>query len=412
MNRRVVITGLGPISPIGIGKETYWESLHQGKSGISEITFFDAADYSTRIAGEVNDFDVSAFIPPKSSRRMDRFTQFAVAASKLALDDANLKIESSIADRVGVVVGSGIGGLGTMEKQHKVLQEKGPRRVSPFLVPMMICDLAAGEVSIFFGARGPNICLVTACATSTHAIGEAYEIIKRGDADICIAGGSEAGITPLGVAGFCAARALSTRNEEPQRASRPFDAERDGFVIGEGAGIVILETLEGAKSRNAPIYAEVVGFGMTGDAYHITAPDPTSQGAVRAMQSALLEAGIEPSRVDYINAHGTSTPYNDEFETEAIKEVFKEHAHNLAISSTKSMTGHLLGAAGAIELIACAMAIETGIIPPTINYEKPDPKCDLFYVPNGSIERNISIAMSNSFGFGGHNATLVIKQPE
>lgn len=412
MSRRVVITGLGPVTPVGIGKNRYWESLCQGKSGISEISFFDAAEYSTKIAGEVRDFDASDFIEPKSLRRMDRFTHFAIAATKLALEDADLQIGPSIADRVGVVVGSGIGGLETMETQHKVLLEKGPRRVSPFLVPMMICDLAAGEVSIMYGAKGPNICLVTACATSTHAIGEAYEIIKRGDADICIAGGSEAGLTPLGVAGFCAARALSTRNDEPQRASRPFDAERDGFVIGEGAGIIILETLEGAKNRNAHIYGEVVGFGMTGDAYHITAPDPTGQGAIRAMQSALAETNIAPSQVDYINAHGTSTQYNDEYETLAIKEVFKEHAYNLAVSSTKSMTGHLLGAAGAIELISCALAIETGVIPPTINYEKPDPKCDLYYVPNEAIERNVSVAMSNSFGFGGHNATLVIKSLE
>jgi len=291
-----------------------------------------------------------------------------------------------------------------------VMLEKGPRRVSPFLVPMMICDLAAGEISIMFGAKGPNICLVTACATSTHTIGDAFEIIKRGDAEICIAGGSEAGITPLGVAGFCAARALSTRKEEPERASRPFDLERDGFVISEGAGIVILESLENALERGAHIYAEVAGFGMTGDGYHITAPDPSGRGAMRAMQIALDKAGIPPNELDYINAHGTSTQYNDEFETMAIKEVFKEHAYELAISSTKSMTGHLLGAAGAVELIACALAIETGIIPPTINYENPDPKCDLYYVPNEAIKRQVSSAMSNSFGFGGHNATLVIRK--
>ena len=410
MSKRVVITGLGPVTPVGIGKERYWESLCQGRSGIRDISFFDASDYTTKFAGEVRDFDVSQFMSAKESRRMDRFTQFACSATKLALEDAKLEIDPSIAEQVGVVVGSGIGGLGTMEAQHKVMLEKGPRRVSPFLVPMMICDLAAGEISIMFGAKGPNICLVTACATSTHTIGDAFEIIKRGDAEICIAGGSEAGITPLGVAGFCAARALSTRKEEPERASRPFDLERDGFVISEGAGIVILESLENALERGAHIYAEVAGFGMTGDAYHITAPDPTGRGAMRAMQIALDKAGIPPNELDYINAHGTSTQYNDEFETMAIKEVFKEHAYELAISSTKSMTGHLLGAAGAVELIACALAIETGIIPPTINYENPDPKCDLYYVPNEAIKRQVSSAMSNSFGFGGHNATLVIRK--
>lgn len=410
MARRVVITGLGPVSPVGTGKEEYWKALCEGKSGISEITAFDPTDYTSRIAGEVQDFEISDYIEPKKARRMDRFTHFAIAASKLALEDAGLEITPAIADQTGVIIGSGIGGLSTMETQHKVLQEKGPRRVSPFLVPMMICDLAAGEVSILVGAKGPNICIVTACATSTHAIGEAFEIIKRGEADICIAGGSEAGITPLGVAGFCSVRALSTRNEEPQRASRPFDAERDGFVIGEGAGIVVLETLEGAISRGAHIYAEVIGFGMTGDAYHITAPDPSGCGAARSMQNALDQANISPADVDYINAHGTSTAYNDEYETKAIKDVFKEHAYKIPISSTKSMTGHLLGAAGGIELIACAMAIETGIVPPTINYENFDPECDLSYVPNNAIEKNVSVAVSNSFGFGGHNAALVIRE--
>lgn len=410
MSRRVVVTGLGPISPVGIGKKAFWQALCEGKSGISEITLFDAIDFSSRIAGQVDDFDVMEYMDAKNARRMDRFAQFAVAASGLALEDATLEIDSSIADRVGVIVGSGIGGLQTMETQHKVLLEKGPKRVSPFLVPMMICDLAAGEISIAFRAKGPNICIVTACATSTHAIGEAFEIIKRGDADICIAGGSEAGITPLGVAGFCAARALSTQNDNPERASRPFDAERDGFVIGEGAGIVILETLEGASARGAHMYAEVVGFGMTGDAFHITAPDPTGQGAAHAMQYALKEANIAPSEVDYINAHGTSTVLNDELETDAIKHVFKDHATKLAVSSTKSMTGHLLGAAGGIEFIACAMAIETGRIPPTINYEHFDPQCDLYYVPNEAIERDVSVALSNSFGFGGHNAAIALRR--
>jgi len=412
MVRRIVITGLGPVSPVGTGKGEYWKALCEGKSGISEIKAFDTTDYPSRIAGEVQGFEISDYIEPKKARRMDRFTHFAIAASKLALEDAGLEITPAIADRTGVVIGSGIGGLSTMETQHKVLQEKGPRRVSPFLVPMMICDMAAGEVSILLGAKGPNVCIVTACATSTHAIGEAFEIIKRGEADICIAGGSEAGITPLGVAGFCSVRALSTRNEEPQRASRPFDAERDGFVIGEGAGIVVLETLEGAISRGAHIYAEVIGFGMTGDAYHITAPDPSGIGAARSMQQALDQANISPTEVDYINAHGTSTAYNDEYETKAIKDVFKGHAYKIPISSTKSMTGHLLGAAGGIELIACAMAIETGIVPPTINYENFDPECDLSYVPNNAIEKNVSVAVSNSFGFGGHNTALVIRELE
>jgi len=410
VQRRIVITGLGPVTPIGIGKEAYWQSLVMGNSGISEITHFDASEYPTRIAGEIQDFDPTAFIEPKEAKRMDRFTQFAIAATKLALDDAKLKITPSIAERVGVVIGSGIGGLGTLEEQHKILLEKGPRRVSPYLIPMMICDLAAGQVSIFFGAKGPNTCVVTACAASTHAIGDAFEMIKRGITDICIAGGSEASITPLGISGFCACRALSRRNDEPTRASRPFDAQRDGFVMSEGAGIVILETLEGARSRGAHIYAEVVGYGLTGDAYHITAPSPTGEGAARSMQMALDEADLSPEQVDYINAHGTSTPYNDEFETMAIKKVFGKHAYELLVSSTKSMTGHLLGAAGAIELIACAMTIETGIVPPTINLEKPDPLCDLNYVPNIAVKSDVSIAMSNSLGFGGHNATLVIKR--
>ncbi|MEW6189482.1 MAG: beta-ketoacyl-ACP synthase II [Actinomycetota bacterium] len=410
MERRVAITGLGPVTPVGIGKEAYWQSLVMGKSGISEITHFDASEYPTRIAGEIRNFNSGDFMEPKEAKRMDRFTQFAIAATKLALDDAKLKITASIAERVGVVIGSGIGGLGTLEEQYKILLEKGPRRVSPYLIPMMICDLAAGQVSIFFGAKGPNACVVTACATSTHAIGDAFEMIKRGIADICIAGGSEACITPLGVSGFCACRALSRRNDEPTRASRPFDAERDGFVMSEGAGIVILETLESARSRGAHIYAEVVGYGLTGDAYHITAPSPTGEGAARSMRMALDEADLSPEQVDYINAHGTSTPYNDEFETMAIKKVFGKHAYELLVSSTKSMTGHLLGAAGAIELIACAMAIETGIVPPTINLEKPDPLCDLNYVPNVAVKRDVSVAMSNSLGFGGHNATLVIRR--
>ncbi|MBI4744518.1 MAG: beta-ketoacyl-ACP synthase II [Actinobacteria bacterium] len=409
MARRVVVTGLGVVSPIGTGKNDFWHSLINGKSGINKITRFDSADYTTQIAGEITDFNPVDFMENKDSKRMDRFAQFAVAAAKLAIEDAQLAINDSNADRTGVIVGSGIGGLSTLEEQHKVLLEKGPRKVSPFLVPMMISNLAAGYISIIFGARGPNSCIVTACASSSHAIGDAFEIIKRGAADICIAGGSEASITPLGVAGFCAARALSTRNDEPQKASRPFDAKRDGFVIAEGSGIVILEELETALKRKAHIYGEIIGYGMTGDAYHITAPAPEGRGASEAMKAALKEADLKPEEVDYINAHGTSTLYNDEFETKAIKNVFGEHAYKLAVSSTKSMTGHLLGAAGGIELIACALSIENDLIPPTINYENPDPACDLDYVPNNSRKRKVNVALSNSLGFGGHNATLIIK---
>lgn len=410
MSRRVVVTGLGPVAPIGVGKENYWKALCEGKSGISEITLFDAKDFPVRIGGEIDDFDVADFIEPAKSRKMDRFTHFAIAAAKLALDDADFTITDKNANQVGVIVGSGIGGLKTLEDQHKVLLEKGPRRVNPFLVPMMICNLAAGQISIFFGAKGPNSCVVTACATSAHAIGDAYELIKRGAAEVCIAGGSEAPITPLGVAGFCAARALSKRNDEPTKASRPFDKDRDGFVMGEGAGVVILEELENALKRGAHIYCEVAGYGMTGDAYHITAPDPQGKGAARAMEEALKENGIKPKEVDYINAHGTSTPYNDEFETLAIKKVFGDHAYKLLVSSTKSMIGHLLGAAGGIEFIACALAIENGTVPPTINLDNPDPLCDLNYVPHKAVRQEIKVALSNSLGFGGHNATLAIKK--
>ncbi len=410
MQKRVVITGLGPITPIGIGKDVFWESLIKGKSGIGKITSFDADEFSSRIAGEVENFDPKDYVEAKEARRMDRFSQLGVASAKMALEDAGLAITNSNADRVGVIVGSGIGGLKTLEEQHKILLEKGPKRISPFLVPMMIPDMAVGNISIALGAKGPNFCTVTACASGTHAIGEAYEVIKRGAADVCIAGGTEAPITPLGVGGFCAARALSTRNDEPTKASRPFDAKRDGFVIAEGAGIVILETLENALNRNANIYAEMVGYGATGDAYHITLPAPRGEGAARAMQMAIDESNLDCKEIDYINAHGTSTLYNDEFETMAIKNVFGKHAYDLAVSSTKSMTGHTLGAAGGIEAIVCALAIEKHIIPPTINYEYPDPKCDLNYVPNQAIKKNITAAMSNSLGFGGHNASIIIKE--
>lgn len=412
MNRRVVVTGLGTVSPVGIGKDDFWRALVAGESGISKITAFDARDFASQIAGEVKDFNIAAFIDNREARRMDRFSQFAIAASKLALEDSGLEIDSSNAERVGVIIGSGIGGLSTLEAQHEILLSKGPRRVSPFLVPMMICNMAAGQVSIVVGAKGPNSCTVTACASGGHAIGDAFELIKRGAADACVCGGSEACVTPIAVAGFSSMRALSTRNDEPQKASRPFDAKRDGFVIGEGAGIIILELLENALARGAHIYGEIVGYGMTGDAYHITAPSPEGEGAARAMEAALQEAQISPAEVDYINAHGTSTPYNDEFETMAIKKVFGEHAYRLAISSTKSETGHLLGAAGGIEMIACALALETSSIPPTINYEFPDPQCDLNYVPNVFLKKNVKAAMSNSLGFGGHNVSLVIKKFE
>ncbi len=407
-----MVTGLGPISPNGIGKESFWHALINGYSGIDKISFFDTSDYPSQIAGEVRDFNPLDFLDAKECKRLDRFSHFALAATKLALEDANLKIDASNAERVGVIVGSGIGGLFTLEKEHQILLEKGPRRVSPFLIPMMIANMAAGNIAIYSGAKGPNSCVVTACATSTHAIGEAFELIKRGAAEVCITGGAEAPITPLSLAGFCALRALSTRNEEPQKASRPFDAKRDGFVISEGAGILVLEEMNAALKRGAHIYCEIVGYGMSGDAYHITAPDPEGKGAARAMQNALNEANIEASLVNYINAHGTSTPYNDEFETLAIKNVFGSHAYNLIVSSTKSMTGHLLGAAGGLEAIICSLVIERSVIPPTINYEFPDPLCDLNYAPNKAINREVKVALSNSLGFGGHNATLCFKKFE
>ncbi len=362
-----------------------------------------------RIAAEVDDFDLSGLIDRKKLRHLDRFVQFAVAAAKEAIDDAALDI-GPVADRVGVIVGSGIGGLRTLEDQHKVLNERGPRRVNPFLIPMMIPDMAAGQISIFFGAKGPNYCPVSACASSTHAIGEAFETIHRGAADICISGGAEAPITPLGVAGFAAMRALSTRNDEPERASRPFDAGRDGFIIGEGAGIVILEELGSAQARGAKIYAEVVGYGSSADAFHITAPDESGSGAIRSMRMALDRAALAPKDIDYINAHGTSTEANDRIETMAVKETFGDHVNELRLSSIKSMTGHLLGAAGGIETVATALTIQNSLIPPTINYEEPDSNCDLNYVPNEPVSVPVDVAMSNSFGFGGHNATIILKK--
>lgn len=412
MSPRVVITGIGVVTPVGTGKDAFWENLCAGKSGAGPVESFDTSDYPTKIGCEVRDFDPLEYIDKKEARRMDRFCQFAVAATRMAFEDAGLVPGHFDNDRAGVSIGSGIGGIRTMEEQMKVLHEKGPRRVSPFLVPMLIANMASGYVSIEFNLRGPNTTVVTACATGTHAIGDAYRTIKSGEADIMVAGGAEAAFTPLAFAGFCSMKAMSVRNDDPQRASRPFDRDRDGFVMGEGAGIVILETLEHARKRNARIYAEVIGFGMSGDAYHITAPDPDGSGAMRCMSMALRDAAIEPAEMDYINAHGTSTELNDKIETDAIKSVFGEHAYRLAVSSTKSMTGHLLGAAGGIEAIVCALAIQTGIVPPTINYDNADPDCDLDYVPNQARKMPVKVAMSNSFGFGGTNASIVLKKPE
>jgi 3-oxoacyl-[acyl-carrier-protein] synthase II len=410
--RRVVVTGIGVIAPNGIGKDSFWSSIISGKSGISRITHFDPTDFPSQIAGEVRDFEPSDYFEKKELRRLDRFSQFGIVATQMALEDSKLKLDEGDSSKVGVIVGSGIGGLATLEKEHKVLLEKGVRRVSPFLIPMMIANMAAGNISLYLGLKGISYCPVSACSSSAHAIGEAFEAIKRGQCEIVIAGGAEAAITPLSVAGFSALRALSTRNDEPEKASRPFDKDRDGFVIGEGAGILILEDSERALSRGAHIYCEVVGYGATSDAYHITAPDPGAEEAARAMKLALEEASVSPQDVNYINAHGTSTPYNDEFETLAIKKVLKDHAYSVAISSTKSMTGHLLGAAGGLEAAVCALSIDNGIAPPTINLDNPDPQCDLDYVPHNSRKMEIKVALSNSLGFGGHNVCLAFKKWE
>lgn len=410
MKRRVVITGLGVITPVGIGKDSFWDSLCAGKSGISRVSTFNVEDYPTQIGAEIRDFDPLDFLDKKEARRMDRFGQFALAASKLAMVDAAIDVSTIDRDRAGVSVGSGIGGIITIEEQIAVLKEKGPRRISPFFVPMLIANMASGYISIEFGFKGPNTTIVTACATGTHSIGEAFKIIQLGVADVMLAGGSEAAFSPIAFAGFCAMRAMSTRNEDPLKASRPFDRDRDGFVMGEGAGVVVLEELEHALARGAKIYAEVAGYGLSADAYHITAPDPDGSGATRCMQMAITDAGLTPEEVDYINAHGTSTELNDKTETAAIKEVFADHAYKLAVSSTKSMTGHLLGAAGGIEAVICAMTIQEGIIPPTVNYDNPDPHCDLDYTPNKAAKREVLVAMSNSFGFGGTNACLIFKK--
>ncbi|AOY77346.1 beta-ketoacyl-ACP synthase II [Clostridium formicaceticum] len=410
MKRRVVVTGLGCITPIGKGKDDFWKNLTTGVSGIDYITKFDTTDYPTKIAAEVKDFQPEDYIDKKEARKMDRFTQFAIAASKLAVEDAQLNVEEIESERFGVILGSGIGGIETFEEQNLKLLDKGVKRISPFFIPMMITNIGSGQVSMFFNARGPNSTVVTACASSTNAVGEAFRVIERGDADIMITGGTEASITPLSMAGFCSLRAMSTFNEDPKKASRPFDLNRDGFVMGEGSGMLILEDLDHALKRGARIYAEIVGYGMSADAYHITAPDPEGKGAARAMENALKDGSIPYEEVDYINAHGTSTPYNDKFETLAIKKVFKEHAKELCVSSTKSMTGHLLGAAGGVEGMVCALSIYHNMVPPTINYETPDEECDLDYVPNKAREKEVNYALSNSFGFGGHNATIAFKK--
>lgn len=410
MTRRVVVTGVGLVSSLGIGTEVNWNALCAGDSGITSITRFDTTDHPVRIAGEVKGFDPLQFVAKKDVKKMDIFIQYAIAAADFAVTDAKLVIDPETAARVGVFIASGIGGFSTIEREHKALLEGGPRRLSPFFIPASIINLAAGQVSIRFGAKGPNSATCTACSASAHAIGDAFEIIKRGDADVMIAGGSEAAITPLGVGGFAAMRALSTRNDEPTRASRPFDRDRDGFIIGEGAGVVILEEYERARTREASIHAELVGYGMSADASHITAPSETGDGAARAMQAALASAACDPSKVNYVNAHGTSTPHNDKLETLAIKRVFGDHAHQMAVSSTKSMTGHLLGAAGGLEAGITALAIKRQMIPPTINLENPDSECDLDYVAGSTREQSIDYALSNSFGFGGTNAVLLFKR--
>ena len=412
--RRVVLTGLGVITPVGNTVQKFWDSLLEGRSGVGKIQCFDPSKFSCHIAAEVLDFDPSKYFSPKDVRKTDRFVQFAVAASDLAFKDSKLDMEKEDNNRIGVIIGSGIGGLHTVESEHmKYMErgpEKGPSKISPFLIPMLIVNMAAGQVSMRLKAKGPNYCVVTACASGNHSIGDAFRVIKKGEADVMITGGSEAAITRMGFGGFCSLRALSTRNDEPTRASRPFDKERDGFVIGEGAGTIILEELEHALKRNANIYCEIIGYGMSGDAYHMTAPDPEGGGAVRCMKLCLEDAGVKPEEVDYINAHGTSTFYNDKVETLAIKKAFGEHAKKLAVSSTKSVTGHLLGAAGGVESVACALAIQNQIAPPTINLENKDPDCDLDYVPNKPRNMKIDVAMSNSLGFGGHNATILFKK--
>jgi 3-oxoacyl-[acyl-carrier-protein] synthase II len=412
LEQRVVVTGMGVVSSLGTDLNTFWNALLAGKSGVSLVEAFDMSEYPTRIAAEVKNFNPEDYgVDKKDARKMDRFVQFGLVASLSAIKDADLRIgDNADSERVGVSVGSGIGGLGTWEDQHTILMEKGPRRVSPFFIPMMIANMASGQISIATGAKGPNTTTVTACATGTHSIGDSFKLIQRGDADVMICGGAEATIRPIAMAGFSNMRAMSTRNDEPEKASRPFDIDRDGFVMGEGAGVLILESLEHAQKRGARIYAEVIGYGMSGDAHHMTEPDP--DGATRCMKRALKDAGIEPEAVGYINAHGTSTPVGDKSETTAIKATFGDHAYKLAVSSTKSMTGHMLGAAGGVEAVILGLSLQNGILPPTINLDHQDPECDLDYIPNEPRRADVSIALSNSFGFGGHNATIILRKYE
>jgi 3-oxoacyl-[acyl-carrier-protein] synthase II len=408
--RRVVVTGIGLVSPIGIGIEENWSSLISGRSGIGPITRFDSSGFTTRIAGEVKNFHPEEFISKKELRKMDPFLQFALGAARYAMEDARLKIEPEVSPRAGVVMGCGLGGLQTIEESHKIVLEVGPKKVSPFFIPMIISNMAPGLISIYHGAKGPNLSLQTACAAGTHAIGQAFHLIREGFSDVMITGGVESTVTTLAIAGFNAMRALSTRNDDPEHASRPFDMQRDGFILSEGSGVLILEELHFARARGARIYAEVIGFGISGDAYHMAAPAPDGEGAARCMQMAVDDAGIKPTDVQYINAHGTSTDLNDKYETQAIKTVFGDHAYKMAISSTKSMTGHLLGAAGGVEAAYTVLAIYNQLMPPTINYEFPDPDCDLDYVPNVARKAEIEMALSNSFGFGGTNGTLIFRR--
>ena len=412
--RRVVVTGMGTLNPVGTGLKETWESLTAGKSGIDRFTKFDVSEYRSQVGGEVKGFDAKNYLDPKEAKRTDLFVQYGLAGTQMAMEDAGLSADNGAYDpnRVGVVLGTGLGGLVTLEKNHKVLLEKGPGRISPFLIPMMIANMAPGQIAIAANAKGPNLCVVTACASGTHAVGDAFKLIQQGAADAMITGGTEGSITPLSLAGFCNMKALTERNDEPQKASRPFEKDRDGFVMAEGVGILILEELEQAKKRGAKIYCEIVGYGKTGDAHHITAPSPGGAGAAQCIKMALDDANINPHQVDYINAHGTSTPFNDLCETQAIKTVFNSHSGNLMISATKSMTGHLLGAAGAVEAIFTALALQNGVLPPTINYDTPDPECDLDYIPYEAREKEVTYAISNSFGFGGTNGTLAFKRFE
>ncbi|UOD33838.1 beta-ketoacyl-ACP synthase II [Deferribacteraceae bacterium V6Fe1] len=412
MKKRVVITGIGLVTPLGAGVEENWENIRKGQGGVGRITKFDTSDFPVHIAAEVKNFDMDEYVDKKEAKRFDEFIVFALAAAEIAVRDSKIDFSKVDCNRAGVIVGSGIGGFRTIEDTHTVYVEKGNKRISPFFIPSAIINMGSGAISIRYGLKGPNSSVVTACATGTHAIGDAFKVIQRGDADIIFAGGSESAITPLALGGFANMKALSRRNDEPEKASRPFDKDRDGFVMGEGAGILILEELEHAKKRGAKIYAEVVGYGLTGDAYHITAPDESGDGAKRCMEMAIKDAGLKPEDVDYINAHGTSTPYNDIIETRAIKKVFGEHAYKLLVSSTKSMTGHMLGAAGSVEAAYTALAIYNGEIPPTINLDEPDEGCDLNYVPNKMIKKEIKVGLSNSLGFGGTNASIIVKKYE